>query len=126
MPANRPFNRQAMNLIANFQGLPGHPSRAYFRKEKGLDEVMDRIIERFQIQDTRPEEVIAAHWIAIVGNRYSQYSYPVRLDRGKRLFVAVSNSIVKQEMWFHRKQILQRLKLIHHGVEIRDIVLRAG
>ncbi len=125
-PEIRPFNQQAKNLIADFQGLPTSPSRAFMRKEIGLDTVMERLIERFHIEGARPEEKIAAHWMTIVGERFSQHSFPVRLDRGRRLFVAVSNSVIRQEMWLRRKQILKRLKIIHKGAEIREIILRSG
>ncbi|MBC9888910.1 MAG: DUF721 domain-containing protein [Opitutae bacterium] len=126
MPENRSFNQQAMNLIADFQGLPITNTRASMGKDLGLDTIMDRLIVRFQIQGARPEETIAAHWMTIVGERFAQHSFPVRLDRGTRLFVAVSNSVVRQEMWFRRKEILERLKIILKGTEIREIVLRSG
>ena len=126
MPENRPFNQQAMNLIADFQGLPITNTRASMGKELGLDAIMDRLIERFQIHGARPEETIAAHWMTIVGERFAQHSFPVRLDRGRRLFVAVSNSVVRQEMWFRRKEFLKRLKIILKDTEIREIILRSG
>ncbi len=126
MPVNRPFNQRTMNLIAEFQGLPNASTRAFMGKELGLDAIMDRLIERFQIQGARPEEAIAAHWMTIVGERFAQHSFPMRLDRDRRLFVAVSNSVVRQEIFFRRKEILKRLKIILKGTDIREIVLRSG
>ena len=126
MPENRPFNQQAMNLMADFHGLPITNAHASMGKELGLDAIMDRLIERFQIHGARPEETIAAHWMTIVGERFAQHSFPVRLDRGRRLFVAVNNSVVRQEMWLRRKEFLNRLKIILKDTEIREIILRSG
>ena len=125
-PVNRPFNRRALNLIADFQGLPKSFSRASKGKEMGLDTVMDRVAERFNIHGSRPEETIAAHWMTIVGEHFSQHSFPVRLDRGRRLFVVVNNSVARQEMWLRRKEILRRLRLILKSSDIRQIILRSG
>ena len=87
---------------------------------------MDSVIQRFQIEETRPEEAIIAQWPAIVGHKNAQFAHPHRLDRGYRLFVLISNPVIKQEMQFHKKLILNRLSRVPGCENVREIIFRAG
>jgi hypothetical protein len=126
MPKSSKFSRKTNNLIASLRGLPRDRSRAFWKDEKDLDSVMDRVIQKFHITEARPEEAILADWISIVGDRNASHSHPHRLDHGFRLYVLVSNPVIKQEMQFHNKMILDRLKRIPGCESIREIVFRAG
>ena len=120
------LNRKTNNLIASFRGVPADRSRAFMRQEKGLDAVMDKVIQRFKIGTTQPEEIIRSEWISLVGENNANYANPWRLDRGWRLYVLVSNPVVKQEMQFRKKLILARLNKLPGCDGIREIVFRAG
>ncbi|MCZ6675574.1 MAG: DUF721 domain-containing protein [Verrucomicrobia bacterium] len=122
----RSFSRKTNNLIASFRGLPKDRSRAFWRKEKSMDAVMDRVIQRYQIIETRPEEAIRANWTSLVGEYNAKHAHPWRLDRSRRLYVMVSNPVVKQEMQFHKKMILTRLTKIEGCEGIRELIFRAG
>ncbi len=120
------FSRKTNNLIASFRGMPPDRSRAFWKKEKELDAVMDQVIQKFHLGGSRPEEAIAAEWHAIVGDKNAQHANPWRLDRNRRLYIQVSNPVVKQEMQFHKKLILSRLNKIPGCEEIRELIFRAG
>ena len=120
------YNRKINNLIASFQGLPRDHSRAFWRKEKGMDAVMDQVIQKFKIITTQPEEIIAAEWISLVGEHNAKHANPWRLDRNGRLFVMVNNPVVKQEMLFHKKLLLTRINELPGCQGIYQIVFRAG
>ncbi|MDA0347955.1 MAG: DUF721 domain-containing protein [Verrucomicrobia bacterium] len=126
MPKSSNFSRKTNNLIASLRGLPRDKSRAFWKDEKDLDSVMDRVIQKFQITESRPEEAILADWTSIVGDRNASHSHPHRLDHGFRLYVLVNNPVVKQEMQFHKKMILARLTNIPGCEGIREIIFRAG
>ena len=126
MPRSNKFNRKINNLIASLRGLPADYSKAYWRKDVTLNQVMDQIIHRFQVEETRIEELIASEWPSLVGEKNAVYSQPLRLDRGQRLYIAVSNPVIKQEMQFRKKVILQRLHKIPGCEGISLLVFRAG
>lgn len=87
---------------------------------------MDQLVQRFQMSETRPEEVIAADWVSIIGDRNARHAHPLRLDRHQRLYVAVNNPVVKQEMQFHKKIILGRLNQLPGCEGIQQLVFRSG
>ena len=91
-----------------------------------METVMERVIQQFSLEKGRPEEFIRSEWINLVGERNATYAQPLSLHKNSRLYVAVSNPVVKQEMHFHKKIILRRLKKLPGCSEIRDIVFRAG
>lgn len=126
MAKSHTFNRKTNNLIASLRGLPPNYSRAFMRKEKDLDAVMDRVIQRFGISNERPEEAIRAEWVNLVGERNAEQAQPLQLYRNYRLYVAVNNPVIKQELQFHKKIILNRLKQIPGCESVREIVFRAG
>ncbi len=126
MGESKKFKRSTENLIAAFRGLPPKYSRARMRKESSLDSVMDGLVERFHINTRRPEEEIADRWVDVVGEYNSRHSHPVRLERGYRIFIHVTNPVVRQEMFFHRKMILERIKKLPACSMIRELVLRSG
>ena len=120
------FNRKTNNLIASFRGLPPDQSRAWNKKETDLETVMDKLVQRFKIESTRPEETIAHEWISIVGESNAKHANPWRLDRGRTLYVHVNNPVVKQEMQFGKKTLLNRLNKLPGCSDIREIIFRAG
>jgi len=120
------FSRKTNNLIASLRGLPPNNSRAFLKKEKNLEVVMNQVIQRFSLEGTRPEELIHAEWIHLVGERNAEFSQPLSLHKNVRLYVAVSNPVIKQEFQFHKKIILERLKRIPGCSEIREIIFRSG
>lgn len=91
-----------------------------------MDVVMDQVIQKFKIGTTQPEEVIAAEWVYLVGEHNAKHANPWRLDRGKRLFVLVNNPVIKQEMQFNKKLLLNRINQLPGCSEIYQIVFRAG
>jgi len=125
-PPNEFFNRQRNNLVAAFRGMPTDYSRAQLRKTCDMEQLMDEVIHKFKISERRPEEVINDNWPAIVGDYNARHANPVRLDRGQKLFVQVSNSVVKQELFFARKLILKQLQQLPGCSAIRDVIFRAG
>ena len=91
-----------------------------------MEAVMEGVIQRFQINSCRPEEIIQSHWQQIVGEKNAKQSYPVRLDKKNYLTIAVSNPVIKQEMQFHRRMILSRLRGLSGCEGIQSIHFRAG
>ncbi|MDG2169202.1 MAG: DUF721 domain-containing protein [Opitutales bacterium] len=120
------FSRKTNNLIASFRGLPPDRSRAWNKKVKDLDAVMDTLVDRFKLGTTQPEETITNEWVSLVGENNAKYANPWRLDRGRTLYVQVSNPVVKQEMQFSKKVLLKRLNSLRGCEKIQEVIFRAG
>lgn len=120
------FNRKTNNLIAALRGLPPDRSRARLQSEQDMGKVMDAVIRQYEIDAAKPEEAILAEWPHLVGEHNARHTRPWKLDRSNRLFVAVSNPVVKQELQFHKKLILERIGRLPGCGKIRQIIFRAG
>ena len=120
------FNRKTNNLIASFRGLPPDYSRGFHKQAKELDSVMDQLVDRLKINSTQPEEIITNEWKSLVGEQNAKHAHPWRLDRGKTLYIQVGNPVVKQEMQFRKKILIQRLNKLPGCAEIRQVIFRAG
>lgn len=120
------FSRNVENLIANLRGLPENRSRSRLRPELRIDSVVEVLLERHQIGQTKPAETIMAHWKELVGSTAAHRCAPLRIDERGNLFVAVANPVIKQELLFRKRQILARLQQLPGCEHLNDIVLRAG
>jgi hypothetical protein len=62
----------------------------------------------------------------LVGPANAAYSNAVRLDRGRRLLVHASHSVVRSELFLHRAAIVERIQKLPGCSEIKEIFVRAG
>jgi hypothetical protein len=60
-----------------------------------------------------------------VGVANASYSHPVVVERGQ-LLVLVSHAVVRNELFLHRLNILEKLKKLPGCAGIRGLTLRAG
>lgn len=120
------FSRQVENMIAALRGLPPNRSISRLRETKPVGNLVTDVLEKFRVGMPSREDTIMQNWEAIVGAANTQYAHLLRIENERRVFVAVTNPIVRQEMFFHRKLILERIKALHGCKDIRELVLRAG
>jgi len=122
------FSRIAEDLIGDLRRLPGgEPRRQRLRPTKPLAEVVDSLVTKYQIGRPSAEQTIRDHWAEIVGAANAAYSHPARLEQdGRKLVVLDAHAVVRQELYFHRETILQRVRQLPGCGGIRLVNLRAG
>ncbi|MEX2380896.1 MAG: DciA family protein [Opitutales bacterium] len=120
------FTRETENLIALFRGLPLDKSRSKIRETVPMEKLMGDILQKYRLGGPTPEEVIIENWTSIVGEANAQYSHLMRIERERSVFIGVSNPIVRQELFFHRKQTLEKIRKLPHCSKLRELILRAG
>lgn len=120
------FPRHVENLIASLRGLPQDRSRSVLRESTPLSQVVPGILEKYRIGLPSREETIMQNWDTIVGPANAQFVNLLKIERERRVFVAVSNPIVRQELFFHRKTLLKRIQALPGCGDLRELVLRAG
>lgn len=121
-----PFPRHIENLIAAFRGLPPDRSRSRLRETRPMADLVSGVLEEYRIGMPSREETIMKNWPAIVGASNTGFVHLLKIENDRRALIAVTNPIVRQELFFHRKLILERIQALPGCRDIREIVLRAG
>jgi hypothetical protein len=120
------FSRIAQELIGDFRNVPfKEPRRQIKRRTKGLDEVLEQLLEKYKIGRDAPEQAIRERWTDLVGPANASYSHPVSIERG-RLLVLVSHAVVRSELFHHRESIADKIRQIPGCKEVRNLNIRAG
>ena len=99
--------------------------RSKRRKTAELGALIDELLVKYRISHDSLEHSIREKWPELVGTANAQYSHPVVVERGQ-LLVLVSHSVVRQELFHHRLEILAKLKQLPGCADIKGLHLRAG
>jgi len=121
-----PFSRQVENMIASLRGFPPDRSISKMRESKPVGDLITGVLEKYRVGMPSREDTIMQNWEKIVGPANVGYSHLLRIENERTVFVAVTNQIVRQEMYFHRKLILERIQALPGCKDIRVLMLRAG
>jgi hypothetical protein len=119
------FSHEVENLIASFRGMPEGESRARNRKTQDLGALIDELLVKYRISHDSLEHSIREKWVELVGAPNAAYSHPVVVERGQ-LLVLVSHAVVRNELFHHRLQILEKLRKLPGCDGIKGLTLRAG
>lgn len=121
-----PFSREIENLIASLRGLPEDQGVSRRREPRGLGNLIPELLHRHLPPKGGVVELIRGDWEKVVGPANAAYSQPYRLEGNRRLLVNVSNPVIRQELFFHRKMILERIRGIPGCSSIRELRLLTG
>ncbi|MDR0902727.1 MAG: DUF721 domain-containing protein [Opitutaceae bacterium] len=135
----RQFSRLAEELIGDFRQIPdGTPKgprniegrrpdpRRAMRAAKPLSELMEALLVEHQIGRDSPEHTIREHWGEIVGPANAHYSHAAMIDARGKLTVHASHSVVRNELFHHRKLIVEKIQALPGCARVRALTLRAG
>ncbi|MDO8538935.1 MAG: DUF721 domain-containing protein [Opitutaceae bacterium] len=129
MPDNDPphqFSRLAENLVGDLRGVaPEDPPRSRKRATQPLADVIEQLLQKHQIGRSSPEQTIRDHWVELVGSANASYSHPARIE-GHRLLVLAAHSVVRNELFHHRAEIVARIRQLPGCADVRSLNLRAG
>lgn len=120
------FSKAAEELIADLRGIPSDaPPRSTPRPTREMAELMERILQKYQIGRNTPEHTIREHWASIVGDANASYSHPARLERNM-LYVLAAHAVVRNELFLHRAEIVARLRQLPGCEKVKAINLQPG
>ncbi len=120
------LTRSAEELISDFLGVPQDESRSRRRPTRDLAGLMEDILVKHQIGRDSPEHTIRENWAAIVGGPNAHYSHAAQIDPRGRLVVLASHAVVRNELFHHRKIIVEKIQKLLGCSHIREINVRAG
>jgi hypothetical protein len=122
----RAFSRIAEELVGDLRGVAfDEPARARKRPTLPLGELVERILQENRIGREAPEHTLRDRWVEIVGSANASYSHPARLERNI-LTVLAAHSVVRNELFHHRAEIVARIRRLPGCENVRAINLRAG
>lgn len=120
------FSKLAEELVGDLRGVEfDEPRRSYKRATKDLAVVVEELMVKHQIGRPSPEQSIRDRWAELVGAANASYSHAARIERG-RLIVLAAHSVVRNEIFLHREEIVQRIRRLPGCETIRSLNIRAG
>jgi len=120
------FSRIAEELVADLRRIAGEePKKARKRPTQPLNTVLDELLQKYQIGRSTPEQNIRDHWAEIVGGASASYSHAVAIERN-RLTVLVSHGVVRNELFMHREEILERIRKLPGCADVKSLNFRSG
>ena len=120
------FSRIAEELVGDLRGMSfDEPRRAVKRPTQELASVIDQLMTKHQVGRPSAEQTIRDNWAEIVGAANAAYSHAVTIERN-RLVVLASHSVVRNELFHHREQIVARIRKFPGCETIKSLNLRGG
>jgi hypothetical protein len=122
----RNFSKRAERLIGEFRGLPlQEPAKMQRRPTVEISELIENLRVEHRIGRLAPEDAVREAWPAIVGEANASYSYPQRVE-GRKLTVAATHSVVRNEIFLHRHEVLERVRKLPGCEGVTELHLKAG
>jgi hypothetical protein len=120
------FSKIAEELVGELRGgSPDDPPRSKRRATQSLATLVEQLMLQHQIGRASPEQAIRDQWVELVGAANAAYSHPAKLERGK-LTVLAAHSVVRNELFLHRAEIVERIRKLPGCEAIKALNLRAG
>jgi hypothetical protein len=91
-----------------------------------LSELIDSLRTKHGIGRPTAEQAIRERWPELVGAANASYSHAVQIDPSGRLLVHVSHAVVRNELFMHRDEILDRIRRIPGGATVKRLQLVQG
>ncbi|HVU39095.1 MAG TPA: DUF721 domain-containing protein [Opitutales bacterium] len=120
------YPRQTNNLIATLRGLPEDRSVAKLRPAFQLAALIEVLEQRYKIGQEKVEDLLAKHWMELVGEHAAHRSCPQKIVGGSILLVRVANPMLRANLEFEKQKILDRIHKLPGGGAIKALNFRAG
>jgi hypothetical protein len=120
------FSKLAEELVGDLRGVPSaEPRRSRKRATQPLAAVVEQLMQKHQIGRQSPEQTIRDRWPELVGAANASYSHPARIERNM-LTVLVPHSVVRNELFHHRAEIVARIRKLPGCGDVKALNLKAG
>lgn len=120
------FSKLAEELVGDLRGVAfEEPRRSVKRPTLDLSGVIAELMVKHQIGRPSAEQSIRDQWPALVGTANATYSHAARIERG-RLIVLAAHSVVRNEIFHHRDEIVARIRKLPGCETIKSLNIRAG
>jgi hypothetical protein len=111
-------------LLASFRGLPAPDHVVRPHTMRGLDGLVGHLLDRYRIEEPKLEDTIRDNWGIIIGARFMNSCEPAKLFGEDNLLIRVANPMVRQELEFMKRGILENLQSVPGCEGIQRIAFR--
>ena len=120
------LSRLAEELVGDLRGLPPEdPRRSVKRPTQPLGAVVEQLMAKHHLGRKSVEQTIRDHWPEIVGAANAAYSHAATIERN-RLVVLVAHSVVRNELFLNRDEIVARVRRLPGCASVKSLNLRTG
>jgi len=120
------FSKLAEELVGDFRGIASdEPRRSKKRPAQSISTVVEQLMVKHQIGRPSAEQAIRDRWPELVGEANASYSHAARIERN-RLVVFAAHSVVRNELFLNRDEIVARIRKIPGCETVKSLHLRAG
>ena len=120
------LSKLAEQLVGDLRGVASEdPARSRPRPTQPLSAIVEQLVTKHHIGGESAEQRIRDRWPEIVGAANAAFSHAANIERN-RLVVLASHAVVRNELFLHRTEILQRIREIPGCADVKSLFLRAG
>ena len=120
------LGKLAEELVGDLRGVASEdPRRSRPRATQPLGALIDQLTTKYHLGGESAEQRIRDRWPEIVGAANAAYSHAATIERN-RLIVLASHSVVRNELFLHRDEILQRIRAVPGCADVKSLLLRGG
>ncbi len=92
-----------------------------------VGDLVQAIFQKHHTQNCSLEQILVKHWTVIIGNRYASQARPLKLVKNNtQLLISADNPLVRQELLFKKKTLLENIRSIDGCSGIKEITLCTG
>lgn len=88
-----------------------------------IKELLNLVIKEFRIEQKLEEQKVIDAWNKILGDYVSKYTQQIYVKE-KKLFVTISSSVLKQELFMGRNKILSSINEVLGKNCVEEIIFR--
>ena len=118
------FSKHTEDIIADFRSLPRTATESSKRAPVQLENVLEVIKERYNLEKQSAERTIVEHWNEIFGTLAGRCN-PLSLKNGKTLVISVTSQTLRSELQFRKRDILRKIQILPNCQDISELIIRA-
>ncbi|MDR2807122.1 MAG: DUF721 domain-containing protein [Puniceicoccales bacterium] len=116
------FSRRIQNLIADFRQLPHDTAQSILCKEQSVGHLFQNILKKYvKPSEVNLSDILLRYWPLIVGDVLSRSSAPRKVSPKGALIIKTQDSVVRQELFLKKDEILKNIYHFCPGNRIDDI-----
>ena len=91
--------------------------------EKPLGELIDKLLETYNLSGKRSEVNLAQNWSEVVGTMIASHTSKIQLVDDK-LYVTISSAPLKNELNYLKETLIQKVNTYLGKDQVKDIIIR--
>lgn len=91
--------------------------------EKPLGELIDKLLETYNLNEKRSEVQLAQNWSEVVGTMIASYTSNIKVT-GETLIITLSSAPLKNELNYLKGTLIQKINAYLGKEQIKELIIR--